>query len=361
MSQLRKIYPRLCVAIALCFLNTFAVSQASTSIKNRNDVFGALNQLNANTTMPGLDIWVNENLSDPFVEIGDAVYFTMKSDEPAFHTLIHVDSKGSTAIFSPELNSHSGSSAGSDYLVYPQLNRQCSVYKKSDVCFNLANMLTQQEPVGKDTVFLLASKQPISPDVLGIRGNRDFRDLGKNLSEIEYLVQRINAQSVENPLAVVRYAYSVESETQYKTRGLEYAVKKMEEQANNDEIGNEQAQSLTFDNINFTWNSDDLTVPSMVELDGLGSALVDLQEQNGEFPLVELIGHTDSTGPDVYNASLSASRAQSAKRYLVSEHGIPADLVVTVGAGESMPIDSNETRTGRAKNRRVEFSVIRSR
>jgi len=286
----------------------------------------------------------------------------MKSDEPAFHTLIHIDSKGSTSIFTPNLLARNNSFSGADYLVYPQLNSDCPVYQNSSACFNMANMLTQQEPVGKDTVYLIATKQPISLDVLGITGKRDFINLGKNLTDIELVVQRINAQSINNPVAVVRYAYAVESiTTEYKTRGLEYAVKRMEEEVNDEEVAQVEVPSLTFNNINFSWNSDELTVPSRVELDGLGSALVEIQEQNGKFPVVELIGHTDSTGPDVYNASLSASRAKSAKRYLVAEHGIPADQVITVGAGESVPIDSNTTRTGRAKNRRVEFSVVRSR
>jgi OOP family OmpA-OmpF porin len=72
---------------------------------------------------------------------------------------------------------------------------------------------------------------------------------------------------------------------------------------------------------------------------------------------VEIIGHTDSTGPEAYNQQLSERRAQSAAKYL-SEQGIASDRISVSGRGESEPVASNATRAGRAQNRRVE---IRSR
>lgn len=70
---------------------------------------------------------------------------------------------------------------------------------------------------------------------------------------------------------------------------------------------------------------------------------------------VEVAGHTDSTGPDGYNQSLSERRARVVFDYLTSR-GISADrLSGPTGYGEARPIDTNDTREGRQRNRRTEL------
>jgi OOP family OmpA-OmpF porin len=72
---------------------------------------------------------------------------------------------------------------------------------------------------------------------------------------------------------------------------------------------------------------------------------------------VEIAGHTDSKGSAQYNQSLSGKRAKAVKDYLVGK-GIRADNLLPVGRGEDMPIASNATEEGRARNRRVELTPI---
>jgi len=72
---------------------------------------------------------------------------------------------------------------------------------------------------------------------------------------------------------------------------------------------------------------------------------------------IEVIGHTDNVGDEGYNQELSEQRATSVRNHLV-DTGVDASKIVTVGAGESMPIASNDTDIGRAKNRRVEILVL---
>jgi OOP family OmpA-OmpF porin len=72
---------------------------------------------------------------------------------------------------------------------------------------------------------------------------------------------------------------------------------------------------------------------------------------------VELEGHTDWINTDEYNMKLSRRRAESVKNYLVDTFGIEASRISTVGYGESMPIDTNETAEGRQRNRRVVANI----
>ena len=68
---------------------------------------------------------------------------------------------------------------------------------------------------------------------------------------------------------------------------------------------------------------------------------------------VVVVGHTDSRGSASYNQELSQRRAAAVAAVLVREHGISASRVASRGAGESSPIASNDTKEGRAQNRRV--------
>ena len=71
---------------------------------------------------------------------------------------------------------------------------------------------------------------------------------------------------------------------------------------------------------------------------------------------LEIQGHTDNTGTDKYNQSLSERRASTVSNYLTN-HGIVLERVKTVGFGESAPKYNNDTESGRAQNRRVEFLI----
>lgn len=73
--------------------------------------------------------------------------------------------------------------------------------------------------------------------------------------------------------------------------------------------------------------------------------------------VIEVAGHTDSVGSDSYNQQLSQRRAEAVANYLNSR-GIMRDRMITVGAGETRPIASNDTEQGRAENRRVEITLV---
>jgi len=87
----------------------------------------------------------------------------------------------------------------------------------------------------------------------------------------------------------------------------------------------------------------------------LDAGAMALQEAGGR--QVMITGYTCSMGPEVYNQTLSESRAESVKAYLVDK-GISADRLMTSGGGESNPIGDNENKDGREMNRRAELQVM---
>lgn len=103
--------------------------------------------------------------------------------------------------------------------------------------------------------------------------------------------------------------------------------------------------------VNFAFNSSDLTSVTKTNLDKLAQVLVNNPDTN-----INIYGHTDDKGTDAYNLSLSERRANSVKSYLISK-GIASSRMFAKGEGESMPVATNSTDEGRAKNRRVEFAI----
>jgi outer membrane protein OmpA-like peptidoglycan-associated protein len=105
-------------------------------------------------------------------------------------------------------------------------------------------------------------------------------------------------------------------------------------------------------NITFALNSADLNSQFFSALDGVSMVLKEYDKT-----VVEVAGHTDSTGSDQHNQQLSERRARSVANYL-SSHGIQQARLITVGAGESHPVASNDSEQGRAANRRVELTIV---
>ena len=105
-------------------------------------------------------------------------------------------------------------------------------------------------------------------------------------------------------------------------------------------------------NITFATDSSDLSPAFFDVLNSVGKVLTEFDQT-----VVEVAGHTDSTGSDAYNQGLSERRASSVATYLRSQ-GIMTDRLITIGMGESRPIADNSTSAGRQANRRVEITLV---
>ncbi len=102
-------------------------------------------------------------------------------------------------------------------------------------------------------------------------------------------------------------------------------------------------------------DSSDLTDQTKAILRQVAQAL---EEPDVEHAVFEVQGHADSTGPARYNSELSLARARRVRDFLVRECGISPSRLVPRGYGEDRPLASNETKEGRAMNRRVGFEKV---
>jgi len=104
-------------------------------------------------------------------------------------------------------------------------------------------------------------------------------------------------------------------------------------------------------NVTFATDSANLTPRFANVLDSVALVLKEYKQT-----IVEVAGHTDNTGATDYNQTLSQQRAQAVANQLAGK-GVSAERIVTVGAGETRPVASNDTANGRQLNRRVELTL----
>jgi outer membrane protein OmpA-like peptidoglycan-associated protein len=112
-------------------------------------------------------------------------------------------------------------------------------------------------------------------------------------------------------------------------------------------------EKTVLNNIFFDFDSAELKPESATEL----NKLLDFLVLNPGLQ-VQISGHTDNIGTDAYNKTLSERRAESVVLFLVNR-GIPANRLSFEGFGAERPLESNDTETGRARNRRTEMLILK--
>ena len=108
------------------------------------------------------------------------------------------------------------------------------------------------------------------------------------------------------------------------------------------------------DKVFFEYNKAIIKSESFPILDAVAATL----EGNPDIQLIEVQGHTDERGNDAYNLDLSTKRAAAVKQYLIDK-GIDKDRLESQGYGETQPLDNRHNEAAWAKNRRVEFLIIK--
>lgn len=104
----------------------------------------------------------------------------------------------------------------------------------------------------------------------------------------------------------------------------------------------------------FDFDSAQVKDAGMAELRALGDQI---RAKGASVVDIDIIGHTDSMGPEGYNQGLSERRAMAIRDYLVDQRDVDAAIIDVSGMGEGSPVADNGTAAGRAQNRRVEVRV----
>ncbi len=211
--------------------------------------------------------------------------------------------------------------------------------------------------------------------VLGIRigygGNKKNKELEESIAKIKRLdnlvaqntedIDTIKANMLIEKGRVDNIAADVE---QYKTKlnkldnDVQSANKLIEDMRNakntEDVLRGDKTNKpniYKLDGVFFETNSSFLTKGSYDQLDRLAELLKDKPNLT-----LRILGHTDYIASDEYNQWLSERRAKSVQEYLAKK-GVSPERLTAIGYGKKVPVASNETEEGRAKNRRVEIEV----
>lgn len=111
---------------------------------------------------------------------------------------------------------------------------------------------------------------------------------------------------------------------------------------------------LSDDKVRFGFDNSSLSSEARAALDEFAQPLVGGNQ--GVF--IEIQGHTDSVGSEQYNEELGLERSEAVRRYLNMQHKIPLHRMSVISYGEAAPVAENDSRDGRAKNRRVVLVVL---
>jgi peptidoglycan-associated lipoprotein len=110
---------------------------------------------------------------------------------------------------------------------------------------------------------------------------------------------------------------------------------------------------LSDDSVKFPVNAANLSPEAEQRL----SEFTEKLKSDNKNVYLEIQGHTDNSGAPTYNNELGAKRAETVRKFL-SMHGVALNRMATISYGEDAPVAPNETREGRAQNRRVVVMVL---
>jgi len=182
-------------------------------------------------------------------------------------------------------------------------------------------------------------------DDMTAKNSRDIKDVDQRAQAGIQQVQAKTAEVDQKALAAGQQASQAQSMADnavHRVDVLQNAV------ANLDNY-----HVVTEASVHFGFDKDNLTPQAKEALDQLAK---DVPNAKGYIITVE--GGTDSTGTSDYNYGLSERRADAVIQYLAAEHNVPAYKIYLIGLGKDKPVESNKTREGRAKNRRVDVRLM---
>lgn len=309
-----------------------ALGLAASAAADRDATLRALDALVASDDGAELMIRVNEGTNSA-IAIGDRVEYRLRSGIDGYLTVIHVDPNGVLTVMQP-------SHALSD-------NRVRAGVEKVLPDPESGIAIEAEPPVGLEVVYAIASETPLDKQRLGL-GNADPATI--DVGDAPAFVERLTRTLRELAGRVVA------SKTEQRILGRE-AVQYSAADIENYFRG-ARTRSLTRPKldlqIQFPSGSHQLDETAKRNLDEFGTALKRSSLASRRFVLS---GHTDDVGDEDFNLELSKARAETARKYLMSKHGIDVGRIEVEAYGESKPKEPNQDDFTRRQNRRVEFTL----
>lgn len=329
---MKTITLRAMTSAASITLGVLTLMSATTSIAApRDEVLSILEEVvaPANGDDSQLRVWANEGDNLPLEE-GTPIAFHFQAREDVHLTAMYLDADGNLV------------------LLYPAPDGT-SLTGNEQMDLEVGEATT---PYGQESLFVVASQQPITRASLGIDSADDYAVLEHDaameaVSKLRDIVAQGGAAAMPGA-RVDLHIVPARSTGQGYTRGgiVQYFT---------EATRSLHRPKLNLD-INFNSGSAELMDDVRGDLDVVGQALSDERLSDKNF---RLVGHTDHQGDSDYNQALSESRARAARAYLIEKYQIDPARLDSMGLGESNPMMDGIDSQAMRRNRRVELELIR--
>lgn len=144
-------------------------------------------------------------------------------------------------------------------------------------------------------------------------------------------------------------------EAQQMARSAETKISGVETNLNQKISNIDSYKAVENASVNFKFNQAELSDEAKATLDQVAGKV-----KGSKGYVLEVQGFTDNIGADTYNLTLSQKRSENVVRYLSQQHEIPLFRMFILGLGEAKQLQDNKTKDGRAANRRVEITLLKS-
>jgi len=193
------------------------------------------------------------------------------------------------------------------------------------------------------------SLKPVEAEIKIVDNSSEnnFNTLKTNRFDGSFLVALPSGKNYGISIESKNYLFHSENFDLPKDSGFNIVEKEI--YLKNISVGN----NIILNNVFFDLDKYNLKKSSFTELDRLFNLLVEFKDLK-----IEISGHTDNLGSEVYNELLSQKRADAVKNYLINK-GISDQRIISIGYGQTLPVSSNSDELGRSQNRRTEFKIIK--
>lgn len=309
----------------------FIASSAALAMSNRQSVVAPIDALASSRTSHVFTAELSDLPAGHAVDVGKPLELSLRSQTPAFVSILYVDSHGVLDVVQPALG-----------LAGNFIDAGATLYFSGST----EEPWRARPPVGPATVYVIASAEPLAslrPTATASAGHYLV-----SAAEAPALIKRLSSELSGRPAgtaALRKIDLTVKLE-----KGAEYSA--------NDIVQYFTQTTRSIDKprldiyINFAFNSADILPVSVKALDTWGRVLSDPLMTGQSFVIG---GHTDDVGGLQYNEELSLRRAQAVRDYLVSRYNIASARLRIHGYGMTRPLADGVDDGSRAMNRRVDF------